>query len=60
MIFSDLPTPAEASGHTIELRQGFAQKPFDVTGEHAQGYMRAHAWAGPVADRADFEIDGLQ
>src|SRR5712671_5502556 len=25
MIFSDLPTPAEASVHTIGLRQGFAQ-----------------------------------
>jgi len=25
MIFFDLPTPAEASAHTIALRQGFAQ-----------------------------------
>jgi hypothetical protein len=25
MIFSDLPTPAEASSHAIGLRQGFAQ-----------------------------------
>jgi hypothetical protein len=25
MIFSDLPTPAEASSDTIGLRQGFAQ-----------------------------------
>ena len=31
-----------------------------VIGEHAQEDVGAHAFGGPMADRADVEIDGLQ
>ncbi|WP_245272713.1 hypothetical protein [Mesorhizobium sp. LNHC221B00] len=43
-----------------QRRQGLPQMPFDVIGEHAQKDMSAYAWRRPVADRPDFEIDGLQ
>ena len=38
---------------------GLAHVPLDVVGEHAQEDVGAHARRGPVVDRADLEIDGL-
>ena len=43
-----------------ERRQGVAQMPFDVIGEHAEEDMGAHAVCRPVSDRPDVEIDGFQ
>ena len=40
--------------------QGVSQMPFDMIGEHAQEDVGAHPRCGPMADRADIEIDGLQ
>ena len=34
--------------------------PLGMIGEHAQEDMGTHARCGPMADRADIEIDGLQ
>jgi len=42
-----------------ERRQHLAQMPLDVIGEHAQEDMRAHAVGGPMANGADFQIDGF-
>src|SRR5258706_5907931 len=40
--------------------QRLAQMPFDVIGEHAKKDMGTNAIGGPMADRANLEIDGLQ
>jgi len=48
MICSDLPSPAEASNHTVGLAKGFAQagnrKPLFGIMLYAVGRMRMNAW----------------
>src|SRR5262245_147151 len=40
-------------------RQCLAHMPFEMIGEHAQEHVGAHARAGPVVDRTNFEVYGL-
>ena len=40
-------------------REALAHVPLDMIGEHAQADVGAHARGGPMEDRSDLEIDGL-
>ena len=40
-------------------REALAHVPFDMIGEHAQADVGAHARSGPMEDRSDLQIDGL-
>ena len=47
-------------GVVVEHRgEALAQMPFDVIGEHAQKDVSAYARCGPMEDRPDLQIDGL-
>jgi len=37
-----------------------AHVPFQMIGEHAQEHVGAHAWADPMEDRTNVEVDGLE
>ena len=41
-------------------RERLAHVPFDMIGEHAQQDVGAHARRGPMEDRPQMEIDGLE
>src|SRR5258705_7308121 len=34
--------------------------PFEMIGKHAQEHMGAYAWADPMEDRTNVEVDGLE
>src|SRR5882724_12409191 len=43
-----------------QRREAASHVEFDVVGQHAHQDMSAHPRRGPMEDRADFQIDGLQ